>query len=144
MDRFMFAGKTRNVSGDSVVIGDLVRDQPGASAIFEVNLDAPEGVARESRMAVELLDDAIELRPGKAAAVVPGETFFGEDFHGTRMTAADEPDDGGEHGDRQRCPKNMVESEAVFQLQDRTEKQRNEDDREDRQTNKNRSVRPDD
>ena len=118
----MFAGESGDVCGDFGGIRDLVRNEPGAIAVFETDFGAPQNVARQSRMAVDLVDDAIELGPGEAVAVVPGEAVFGEFPDGTRLAAANEPEHDGEHQDRKRGPDHAIEAEAVVQMNDWSKK----------------------
>lgn len=129
----MFARERGDVGGDFGVIADLVWNEPSAVAVFEMDLGAPQHVAMMPP--VDLVDDAIEVGPGKPVAVVPGQAVLGKFFDGTGVAAADQPEENGEHQDRQRRPEDAVDPEAVFELNDRAEKKGNEEEREDRQTN---------
>jgi hypothetical protein len=122
--------RSGDVGGDFGVVGDLVGNEPGAVAIFEMDLGAPQHVAMLT--AVDLVDHAVEIGPGKTVAIVPGNAVFGELFDGTGLAAADEPEENGEYQDRHRRPENAVQPETVFQLDDRAEKKWNEEEREDR------------
>ena len=94
----MFAGKSGDIGENFRAVGDLVRNEPGALAVFKMDLDAPENVDRPIEP-MDLLDHASEIGPGKAIAVIPGDSVFGEDFHGAGMAAAREPENGPEERD---------------------------------------------
>ena len=56
----MFAGERGDVGEDLGPVRDFVRNEPGALAAFEMDLDAPQNIVAVPE-AMELLHDVIEL-----------------------------------------------------------------------------------
>jgi hypothetical protein len=114
-------------------------------AILEMDFGAPKPIAiAGSRIAMDLVDHEVEIGPGKPVAIVPGQTVFGKNLHGTGMAASGEVKDGCEKEHGQQAPKNRAEAEAVAQLPEIPERQRDENERENDERDEGGLVGPDD